>query len=223
MKLYGIPLSVHTRKVQLGLRTKGLDHDLRVVVPIAPDTLPDNWQTLSPTGMIPVLQDGSFILPDSAAILQYLDMKYPRTPVIPTNPEQRGRAIWFEAYLGGFFRDVLHPLFHQRVAAPMQGMTPDADLIERVLSERAPRFFAYLEGQINGDWLVGDSFSIADIAVIANLILLEYLGETVPAARYPALSAYFRRLLNMPAVIAQLADEKPFTEQMGFSQESVVV
>jgi glutathione S-transferase len=223
MKLYGIPLSVHTRKVQLCLRTKGLDHDLRVVIPIAPDTFPENWETLSPTGLIPVLEDGSFTLPDSTAILQYLEMKYPRTPVIPMNPEERGRAIWFEAYLGGFFRDVLHPLFHQRVTAPMRGMTPDKDLIEKVLSERAPRYFAYLEGQIDGDWLVGEAFSIADIAVGANLILLAYLGETVPAARYPALSAYFRRLLTMPVFVAQLADEKPFIEQMGFSQESVTV
>jgi glutathione S-transferase len=91
------------------------------------------------------------------------------------------------------------------------------------LSKRAPRYFAYLEGQIGGDWLVGDAFSIADIAVGSNLILLEYLGETVPAARYPALSAYFRRLLAMPVFVKQLADEKPFTEQMGFSQESVTV
>jgi glutathione S-transferase len=223
MKLYGVPLSVHTRKVQLGLRTKGLDHELRVVIPIAPDTFPENWTALSPTGLIPVIEDGTFVLRDSAAILQYLDMKFPQPPLIPTDPEQRGRAIWIEAYLGGFFRDVMHPLFHQRVTAPMRGMTPDTDLIEMALSKRAPRYFAYLEGQIGGDWLVGDAFSIADIAVGSNLILLEYLGETVPAARYPALSAYFRRLLAMPVFVKQLADEKPFTEQMGFSQESVTV
>ncbi|WP_292406548.1 glutathione S-transferase N-terminal domain-containing protein [Mesorhizobium sp.] len=30
MKLHGVPLSVHTRKVQLALRAKGLDHDLNV-------------------------------------------------------------------------------------------------------------------------------------------------------------------------------------------------
>jgi glutathione S-transferase len=63
MKLYGVPLSVHTRKVQLCLRTKGLDHDLSVMIPIAPDTFPDNWEKLSPTGLIPVLEDGSFTLP----------------------------------------------------------------------------------------------------------------------------------------------------------------
>ncbi|NJM83962.1 MAG: glutathione S-transferase family protein [Tabrizicola sp.] len=221
MKLYGVPLSVHTRKVQLGLRAKGLDHTLRVVIPIAPDTLPENWKTLSPTGLIPVIEDGDLSLPDSGAILQYLDAKYPNTPLTPTDPEQRGRAIWFEAYLGAFFRDVLHPLFHQRVVAPMQGAVADDALMERVLTERAPRYLDYLEGQVDGDWLVGDALSVADIAVGANLVLFSYLGETVPAARYPALSTYFRHLLRLPVFIAQLADEKPFTAQMGFSQESL--
>jgi glutathione S-transferase len=150
-------------------------------------------------------------------------MKYPDTPLFPADPEQRGRAIWFESYLGGFFRDVMHPLFHQRVTAPMQGKTPDNELTEKILSERAPHYFAYLEGQINGAWLVGNGFSVADIAVGSNLILLEYLGETVPAPHYPALSTYFRRLLALPVFVAQLADEKPFAEKMGFSQESVTV
>lgn len=221
MKLYGVPLSVHTRKVQLALRAKQLDHDLHVVIPIMEDTLPENWKILSPTGLIPVIEDGAFTLPDSGAILQYLDAKFPATRIIPDDPRDRGRAVWIEAYLGEFFRSVMHPLFHQRVVAPMRGGTPDKDLTDRVLSEVAPRYFEYLEGQSRGAWLVGDTFSIADIAVGANLVLFHYLGETVSAARFPALSTYFRRMLTTPAFIEQLASEKPFTEQMGFSQESL--
>jgi len=223
MKLYGVPLSVHTRKVQLALRAKQLDHDLHVVIPIMEDTLPENWKILSPTGLIPVIEDGEFTLPDSGAILQYLDAKFPATPIIPDDPRDRGRAVWIEAYLGEFFRSVMHPLFHQRVVAPMRGGTPDENLTDRLLSEVAPRYFEYLEGQSRGAWLVGDAFSIADIAVGANLVLFHYLGETVPVARFPALSTYFRRMLTTPVFIEQLASEKPFTEQMGFSQESLSI
>jgi glutathione S-transferase len=221
MKLHGVPLSVHTRKVQLALRAKGLDHDLNVVIPIAPETLPANWDRLSPTGLIPVIEDGDFILPDSGAILQYLDAKHPATPVIPADPQDRGRALWIEAYLGAFFRDVLHPLFHQRVVAPMQGGAPDTGVTDRVLSEIAPRYFGYLEREIRNDWLVGEALSIADIAVGANLVLFHYLGETISPARYPALAAYFRRLVGTPIFVEQLAAEKPFAKQMGFSQASL--
>ena len=105
----------------------------------------------------------------------------------------------------------------------MRGGAPDTDLTDRVLSEVAPRYFGYLDGETRGDWLVGEALSIADIAVGANLVLLHYLGETVSSARYPALSDYFRRLVGTPVFVEQLAAEKPFAEQMGFSQDSLAV
>ena len=221
-KLYGVPLSVHTRKVQLAMRAKGVDHDLQVVIPIMPDTLPDRWSQLSPTGLIPVIEDGDFALPDSGAIIQYLDAKYPGTAVVPLDPQHRGRAIWFEAYLGGFFRDVMHPLFHQRVVNPMRGIAPDTKLADAVLIDVVPRYFEYLEGEIHGTWLVGESHSVADISVGANLVLFYYLGESVSTTRYPALAGYFKRLLTTAPFVEQLQAEAPFTEQMGFSQASLL-
>lgn len=221
MKLHGVPLSVHTRKVQLALRAKGVDHDLNVVIPMMPETLPANWHQISPTGLIPVMEDGDFTLPDSSAILQYLDLKYPSVPLIPARPKDRGKAIWIDAYLGGFFREVMHPIFHQRVVAPMRGAAPDPDLIDHVLSEVAPRYFGYLDNETRHNWLVGETFSIADIAVGANLVLLHYLGESVPAKLYPGLASYFRRLIAAPAFVEQLAAEKPFADQMGLSQASL--
>ena len=221
MRLYGVPLSVHTRKVQLALRAKRLAHDLSVVIPIMPDTLPENWTQLSPTGLIPVLEDGAFVLPDSSAIIQYLDANYPDTPLTPADPQLRGRALWLEAYLGAFFREVIHPLFHQRVVAPMRGATPDTDVIDDAISRIAPRYFEYLNREIDGTWLVGETMSVADIAVGANLVLLYYLGETISVSQYPALTRYLKALLKSSAFVEQLKAELPFTEQMGFSQATL--
>ncbi len=221
MKLHGVPLSVHTRKVQLALRAKRLDHDLNVVIPIMPETLPADWDRLSPTGLIPVIEDGDFTLPDSSAILQYLDRKYPAVRLIPDEPRHHGRAIWIEAYLGAFFRDVIHPLFHQRMVARMRGETPDAAVIDRVLADVLPHYLRYLDGEAEGDWLVGEALSVADIAVGANLIQFHYLGEAVDPNVYPSLCDYFRRLVAIPEFVEQLGAEKPFTEQMGFSQDGL--
>lgn len=218
MKLYGVPLSVHTRKVQIALRAKGLACDLTVVIPILPETLPENWASLSPTGLIPVLEDGGFCLPDSAAILQYLDAKYPAHPMIPADPRNRGQALWLEAYLGGFFRDAVHPLFHQKIVAPMQGGTPDAGVVDRVLAEVIPKYLAYMDGIANSDWIVGHSFSVADIAVGANLVQLHYLGGSPVLDHYPALARYFERLVRESVFVEQLAAEEPFAANMGLSQ-----
>lgn len=222
MKLYGVPLSVHTRKVQLALRAKGLNHDLSVVIPIAPDTIPENWAQLSPTGLIPVLEDGDFTLPDSGAILQYLDAAYPDQPIIPTDARERGKAVWIEAYLGSFFREVLHPLFHERVVAAMQGRSPDEDAIKQLMTGPLPRYLAYLDSISDGEWLVGSELSLADIAVGANLVLFHYLGESVPAESYPSLKSYFERLIKTPVFVSQIEAEKPFADQMGLSQAALV-
>jgi glutathione S-transferase len=221
MKLYGVPLSVHTRKVQLALRAKGLQHDMHVVIPILPETFPSNWDQLSPTGLIPVLEDDGFCLPDSGAILQYLDAKYPSVPMIPTEAKERGRALWIEAYLGAFFREVVHPVFHQRIAAPMRGATSDTSLIDRVLTTVAPKYLGYLDSVARGPWLVGDALSVADLSVGTNLVLFHYLGERVAEGRYPGLAAYFRRLVTMPIFVEQLEAELPFAKQMGFSQDGL--
>jgi glutathione S-transferase len=222
MKLYGVPLSVHTRKVQLALREKGIEHGLEVVIPIAPETFPGNWADLSPTGLIPVLEDGDFTLPDSAAIIQYLDTRYPEVPIIPADARERGRAVWIEAYMGGFFREILHPVFHQRVTAPRHSRAPDTVVTTRALTILAPRYLQYLDRISGPGWLVGKTFSLADIAIGANLVLFHYLGEAVSQAEYPSLRAYFRRLLGTPAFRLQLLAEQPFAEQMGLSQEGLL-
>ena len=62
LTIHGVPLSVHTRKAIVTAILKDLDYRFEVVIPVIPDNPPPNWSTLSPTGLIPVLQDGGFTL-----------------------------------------------------------------------------------------------------------------------------------------------------------------
>lgn len=64
LRIYGVPLSVHTRKTILTAIIKRLEYKFEVVIPVVPGNPPANWNTLSPTGMIPVLQDGDYTLAD---------------------------------------------------------------------------------------------------------------------------------------------------------------
>jgi glutathione S-transferase len=64
---------------------------------------------------VPVLKSGEFVLPDSIAILAYLDRKYPEPPLFGATPEERAR-IWQlvsegEGDLRGSCDDLRHPLF----------------------------------------------------------------------------------------------------------------
>jgi glutathione S-transferase len=68
LTIYGVPLSVHTRKTVITALHKGIEYKLEVVIPVVPGQPPSNWHTLSPTGLIPVIQDGDYTLADSTAI-----------------------------------------------------------------------------------------------------------------------------------------------------------
>ena len=68
LTIHGVPLSVHTRKAIVTAILKKIDYRFEVVIPVIPGNPPANWSTLSPTGLIPVMQDGDFTLADSTAI-----------------------------------------------------------------------------------------------------------------------------------------------------------
>jgi glutathione S-transferase len=220
LTIHGVPLSVHTRKAIVTAILKGIDYKLEVVIPVVTTSPPPNWDTLSPTGLIPVLQDGSYTLGDSSAICQYLEMKQPSPPLLPSDPENYGRALWFDAYAGGtVFRHVVHPLFHQKIVAPNIREEPtDQAVVDNVLNHVQPKIFGYLEQQVGGKFLAGNAMSLADIAIVSNLITYQYIGFAVSAGQYPKLANYVREMTALEVFQRALAHEKPFAEQMGLDR-----
>jgi glutathione S-transferase len=220
LTIHGVPLSVHTRKVIIAAKLKSIDHKLELVIPVVPGAVPPSWASLSPTGLIPVIQDGGFTLADSTAICHYLERKRPSPPLLPEAAEDYGRALWFDAYAGGtIFRHVVHPLFHQKVVGPNIRKRPtDEAVVGAVLGETVPEVFTYLESQLDGDFLVGGRLTLADIAIVSNLLVYRYMGLPIDTDRYPRLARYFRRIVALDLFREALAEERPYVEQMGLSR-----
>jgi glutathione S-transferase len=220
LTIYGVPLSVHTRKALVTAMHKGLDHKFEVVIPVIPDSPPANWSTLSPTGLIPVLQDGDRTLADSTAICLYLEKKHPQAPILPTDAADYGRALWFDAYAGGtMYRHLVHPLFFQQVVAPKIRKVPsDRQAIDAVLQDVQPRIFGYLDSQIDGAFLVGASLTLADIAIASNFLVYQYIGFRLDEDRYPRLTRYLRGITGLDVFQRALAQERPFVDQMGLDR-----
>jgi len=218
--IHGVPLSVHTRKVITTAIHKKIDYKFEVVIPVVPGNPPANWNTLSPTGMIPVIEDGDYTLADSNAICLYLEKKHPSAPVLPSDPKDFGRALWFDAYAGGtIFRHSMHPLFHQKIVGPNIKKVPtDTAVVDGVLKDVLPKMLGYLESQINGKFLVANTLTLADMAIVSNLILYQYLGFKLDAGQYPKLVKYVREIVGLDVFQRALGDEKPFAEQMGLDR-----
>jgi glutathione S-transferase len=220
LKIYGVPISVHTRKVIVVALAKDLPHEVVPVVPVIPDNPPPNWRQLSPTGKIPALSDGDFTIGDSAAICAYLERIRPERPLYPQPAREYAMALSLEQYAGTLFRDVVHPLFHETVVHPkMRNIPTDQSKVDDVLAKAVPEIFGYLDGIAGADFLVGKAMSIADIAVVSSLTTYQYIGFDLYRTRYPRLAGLYDRIVRQPAMLEALRREKDVVASMGLRND----
>ena len=220
LKIYGVPISVHTRKVIVVALAKGLAHEVIPVVPVIPDNPPANWRELSPTGKIPALTDGDFTVADSAAICGYLEKIHPAEPVYPSAPRDYATSLFYEHYAGALFRDVVHPLFQETFVFPrIQKVAANQKRIDGVLAGPVPEMFGYLDDAIRGDFFVGHRAGVADIALASNLITYQYIGFDLHRQRFTRLAAWFDRVLRHPAMAEALRREQTVVDSMGLKRD----
>jgi glutathione S-transferase len=101
----------------------------------------------------------------------------------------------------GFFR----PL----VMSGFAGKDPDVDTARRFLADEMPAVFDYLERSIEGrEYLVGDAFSIADVAVASQFINYFLAGGPLDSGRWPSLAAYVERIHTRPSFAACWEEER---------------
>ncbi len=215
--IYGVPLSIHVRKVIVAALEKRLEHRVETVFPFDP---PPGWRDLSPTGKIPAMKHGDLTLADSSVIVAYLDKRFPERPLSPSDPMQFARAMWFEEYVDSQIAPDVIGLFHQKVLGPMvHKREPDEAVIHRLLNDDLPPKLDYLERSLDGEYFVGGRLSIADITLACDLMVFHYLGYALDPARHPKLAAHFRRMLGRDSFRAALAAEQPFAEKMGLDRQ----
>lgn len=222
LQIYGVPVSVHTRKVIVAAIHKQLPYTLTPVVPVIPGNPPPNWRALSPTGLIPAISDGEFTLADSSAICDYLERTHPGRPLYPADARGHAQALWFEQYAGTLFQDVVRPLFHEVFVHPKVRQIPtDPVRIDAVLRQVAPGVFGYLESAATGTFLAGPAMTMADVAVVSNLVTFCYIGFDAELEPYPRLTALFERVVAQPAVRQALQGEVETVRTMGLNSARV--
>jgi glutathione S-transferase len=90
MKLFIHPASVTSRTVRLFIAESGLDIEEEVVDLRAGEHRQADFTARNPTQLVPVLQDGDFLLTESSAILKYLADKT-HSPAYPSNIVKRAK------------------------------------------------------------------------------------------------------------------------------------
>ena len=212
LQLYSLP-TPNGVKVSIALEELGLPYEPHLVSFQTDDQLTPEFLSLNPNNKIPAIIDpdgpGGAPLPlfESGAILVYLAEKTGR--LIPQDPARRYETLqWVMFQMGGIgpmFGQV--GFFHKFAGKDYEDKRPR----DRYLNE-SKRLLGVLEQRVTGrDWIMGDEYTIADIAIwpwVNNLVGFYGAGELVGFSEFKevqrVLAAFLardavKRGLNIPA------------------------
>ena len=167
--IHGANGSPFVRKVKVAFAEKSLPYEQKPLIPFG---VSDDYKRMSPLGKIPCLEDGDFTLPDSSCILAYAEKIQPNPPLYPSDAKEFGRALWYEEYADSKLIEVLTPFFFERIIKKnFLQQEPDEERLKGVAADAVPPVLDYLEGEVaDREYLVGGSFSIADIAIASPVV-----------------------------------------------------
>ncbi len=171
LTVYGVESSPFVRKTLVILTEKGLLQDRHWQLQEVNVFDPPEWfLAISPAKRIPVIMIGQQALADSSAICGYLEKAYPEPPLYPADPLLFGQTLWFEEYADTVLAAKIgFGLLRTLMVPTRMGQPPDLERASKALHEDLPPLFDYLETQLSAEYLVGDTFTLADVAVCAQL------------------------------------------------------
>jgi glutathione S-transferase len=198
LKLFGANPSPFVRKVKVVLAEKNLPFEQEQTSPFPPNA---EFRKISPLGRIPAFQDGDKSLADSSIISAYLERTHPQPALYPSDPYDYARALWFEEYGDGGLAPVIGAkMFFNKIVGPaLMKLKFDEALFRKAEQEELPPMLSYLEGELKGDFLVGNSLTIGDISIGSQFVNLLLTGVTPDAAKWPKLAAYLGRIHSRPS------------------------
>ncbi|MDP3275029.1 MAG: glutathione S-transferase family protein [Deltaproteobacteria bacterium] len=167
-------------KVWLVLEHKGLTYDFKRLQFDKTELKSDAFLAINPRGKVPALVDGDLALYESAAIVEYLEERYPEPTILGTDLETRARtrriAVEAEAYLQPLQRELFtHTLF--KSASDARDLEAIARCHNALLAELAHFERALGEGRYFG----GLTPSLADFAVFPVLRGVRRVDDREPA------------------------------------------
>ena len=205
IRLYQFATSPFVEKVARALNFKKLAYEIeevdRLRVPAG------DYADVSPTGKFPAIKDGDKTIWDSTDIIFYLEKAYPENPLVPTDKrdaalahaieewadeslyfyEMTMRLSWehnleagldeFAAGMPNIPKDQIRQMILDGVGQLCQAQGVGRKPREQVIAD-VERHFQALDDMLEATgWLVGDTLSYADLAVVSQVNALLYARE----------------------------------------------
>lgn len=157
-------------------------------------------------GRLPVLKDDDYVVFESLAILYYLDQKYPSPPLFGRNPQEAGVIMRVICE----YQSYAEPPLKQIVGALLDGKArPGTEELTAAMHRVAGEARTIEQRLAHSDWVVGESFSAADMMIYPDIRLLlrvlqrpqaqELAARFLPMkVNYPSIGRWLDRVASLP-------------------------
>ncbi len=193
MVLYSGTTCPFSQRCRLVLFEKGMDFEIRDVDLF---NKPEDISTMNPYGQVPILVERELILYESNIINEYIDERFPHPQLMPADPLQRARA---RLMLFNFEKELfvhVHTLENEKSSSSSKVQDKARAEIRDRLTQLAPLF-------VKNKYMLGDEFSMLDVAVAPLLWRLDHYGIELSKTAAP-LMKYAERIFSRPAYIEAL-------------------
>ena len=188
MNLYSGTTDPFSHRCRIVLFEKGMDFE---VIDVDLYNKPEDIAVINPYNRVPVLVDRDLVLYESNIINEYIDERFPHPQLMPPDPIMRARA-----------RQLLHT-FEQELFTHLDALEAAQKGVDQVrahvrdhLTQLAPVF-------TKQKYMLGDEFSMLDVAIAPLLWRLEHYGIELPKAAAP-LMKYAERIFSRQGFIDAL-------------------
>ena len=189
MVLYSGTTCPFSQRCRFVLFEKGMDFDIRDVDLF---NKPEDISVMNPYGQVPILVERDLIIYESNIINEYIDERFPHPQLMPADPVQRARA---RLLLLNFERELfvnVEPLEKQ-----------DAKRMDKARVVMRDRLSQLAPVVAKSKFMLGEDFSMIDVALAPLLWRLELYGIELPKAAAPVLK-YAERIFSRPAFFEAL-------------------
>jgi glutathione S-transferase len=207
--LWGRRTSLNVQKVLRTLNELGIDYQHWNTGGEFGGLDDPSFLAMNPNGLVPVLRDEQGPVWESNSVVRYLCAKHSPEDLWIEEPYARSLADRWIDWAGTTLQQNFMRLFWGYYRTPQS----DRDLpdIERTL-DRCRSNFRVLDTHLASNrYLAGSRFTMADIP--AGATLHRYFGLGLPVEKPANVMAWFNRLRERPAYVANIT--QPFTELYG--------
>ncbi|MCB5363640.1 glutathione S-transferase N-terminal domain-containing protein [Pusillimonas sp. CC-YST705] len=192
MVLYSGTTCPFSQRCRFVLFEKGMDFEIR---DIDLYNKPEDINVMNPYGQVPILVERDLILYESNIINEYIDERFPHPQLMPADPVMRARTRLF---LYNFEKELFTHVcvLENRSTSDEKQVETARNAIRDRLSQLAPML-------IKNKFMLGEEFSMLDVAMAPLLWRLEHYGIELPKSAAPV-QKYAERIFSRPAYIEAL-------------------